>query len=281
MSPRSNGRTPWGLVCLLFFGGTVAAAQVGKAIVSLPLMRGDMNFGIDVAAAILSVFATLGATFGLGGGALVSWIEARRAVLFGMIGLAVGNSCAVVATGIAPLMAARVIEGAGFFGVVLATPSLISKLAAARDRDLVMGLWSAYMPIGILAMLVLGPALPMIGWQHLWLGNAAVAGLLAVALRRALPTAMDAGTGAGISKNGIAVVIADRRCVLMAGAFFAYSFHYFSLAFALPLLLTSGLGNSLGSAALYGAAAMAVSAFGHLLSGPLLRAGLQIWVAIH
>jgi hypothetical protein len=54
-------RTPWALCCLLFFGGTVASAQVGKAIVSLPLMRDEMSMGIGVAGALLSVFATLGA----------------------------------------------------------------------------------------------------------------------------------------------------------------------------------------------------------------------------
>jgi len=128
MSRRNGDRTPLALVCLLFFGGTVAAAQVGKAIVSLPLMRSEMTFGIDVAAAILSVFATLGATCGLGGGALVSWFGARRTLPFGMIGLDVGNGCAVVATGVAPLMVARIIEGAGFFGVVLATPLLTPRV---------------------------------------------------------------------------------------------------------------------------------------------------------
>jgi predicted MFS family arabinose efflux permease len=123
-------RTPWALCCLLFFGGTVAAAQVGRAIVSLPLMRDEMSMGIGVAGAILSVFATLGATFGIGGGAFVAWIGPRRALVMGMIALAIGNLCGATATGTAALLAARVVEGAGFFGVVLATPSLLSRLAA-------------------------------------------------------------------------------------------------------------------------------------------------------
>jgi DHA1 family inner membrane transport protein len=127
MTPSlADGRTPWALSCLLFFGGTVAAAQVGKAVVSLPLMRSEMGLGIDVAGAILSVFATLGATCGIGGGAYVAWIGPRRALIWGMIALAVGNLC----------------------GVVLATPSLLSRVAATADRDLIMALWNAYIPIG-------------------------------------------------------------------------------------------------------------------------------------
>jgi MFS family permease len=281
MSQRPDGDcTPWSIASLLFFGGTVAAAQVGNAIVSLPLIRIEMNLGIDSAAVILSVFATLGATCGICGGALVSWYGARRALLLGMVGLAVGNVCGAFATEPAALVAARLIEGSGFFGVVLATPSLLSRLTATRDRDLVMGLWSAYMPIGIMAMLLLGPVLPLIGWRYLWLVNAAVAGLIAILINRALPEARVAAVGPRLLVGQIGAVLASGRCVLMAGAFFTYSFNYFSLAFVLPLLLTSMLGHSLANAALLGAAAMGVSAIGHLASGPLLRAGLPIWVAM-
>jgi MFS transporter, DHA1 family, inner membrane transport protein len=278
--PAEVDRTPWALCCLLFFGGTVAAAQVGKAIVSLPLMRDEMGMGIGFAGAILSVFAMLGATCGIGGGAFVAWIGPRRALIMGMIALGVGNLCGAMATGTAALLAARVAEGAGFFGVVLATPSLLSRLAGAPDRDLVMALWSAYMPVGIASLLLLGPALPTIGWQHLWLANAAAAGALAIGFHHTLPARVNATPLAIPPLSGMVVVLRDRRCALMAAAFFAYSFHYFSLAFALPLLLISTLGNSLGNAALLGAVGMGVSAMGNLISGPLLRFGMPAWVAI-
>jgi MFS transporter, DHA1 family, inner membrane transport protein len=278
--PSDVGRTPWALCCLLFFGGTVAAAQVGKAIVTLPLMHDEMSMGIGVAGAVLSVFATLGATFGIGGGAIVAWIGPRRALVVGMMALAVGNLCGAMAAGTAALLAARVIEGPGFFGVVLATPSLLSRLAAPGDRDLIMGFWSAYVPAGIASMLLLGPALPSIGWQHLWLANAAAAGALAIGLHHTLPARVNATPLAVPPLSGIVDVLRDRRCALMAGAFFAYSFHYFSLAFLLPLLLITTLGNSLGNAALLGAAGMGVSAIGNLISGPLLRFGMPAWVAI-
>jgi MFS transporter, DHA1 family, inner membrane transport protein len=177
-------------------------------------------------------------------------------------------------------MVARVIEGCGFFSVVLATPSLLSRLSASRDRDLIMALWSAYMPIGILAMLLLGPALPAFGWQRLWLANAALACLLGLVLSRALPVMAVGGAGAQPRFSGILEVLRNRRCGLMAGAFFAYSFHFFSLAFVLPLLLTAARGGSLANAALVSATAMIVSAVGNLASGPLLRLGFPTWGAI-
>jgi hypothetical protein len=69
-------------------------------------------------------------------------------------------------------------------------------------------------------------------------------------------------------------------CLLLAFAFFAYSCQIFSLVFALPLLLTSAYGVSLGAAGLLTAMVLAVSAIGHLSSGVLLRLGVPIWANI-
>jgi MFS family permease len=63
-------------------------------------------------------------------------------------------------------------------------------------------------------------------------------------------------------------------------AFFAYTCQIFSLAFALPLLLTSTSGLSLGAAGLFSAAVLAVSTVGHVSSGYLLRLGLPIWAVV-
>jgi hypothetical protein len=63
------------------------------------------------------------------------------------------------------------------------------------------------MPIGIAAMLLLGPALPAIGWQHLWLANAAAACTLAVGLRFVLPVEMDAASSSTPPLSGVVAVL--------------------------------------------------------------------------
>ena len=62
-------------------------------------------------------------------------------------------------------------------------------------------------------------------------------------------------------------VIRRPVCLVVALAFFAYTCQIFSLAFALPLLLTSTSGLSLGAAGLFSAAVLAVSTVGHVSSG--------------
>jgi hypothetical protein len=61
-------------VLMLIASGVVASAQVGKAIISLPLIREDLAFGLDVAGLIVAIFATLGAAMGIGAGVVVGQI---------------------------------------------------------------------------------------------------------------------------------------------------------------------------------------------------------------
>jgi predicted MFS family arabinose efflux permease len=186
---------------------------------------------------------------------------------------------AVAALDPASLLVSRVVEGCGFFGVVLAMPSLLTRTIEARNRSFIMGVWSAYMPTGIMIMLLLAPALPAIGLRALWIANALLAGLFALLL--AFTLSQDQTTSrAQPLRSEIAQVLNSRQCLLIACAFFAYSFHYFSLSFILPLLFTALRGYSLGNAGLIGAMAMGMSALGHLASAPLLRLKVPIWIVI-
>jgi predicted MFS family arabinose efflux permease len=107
-----------------------------------------------------------------------------------------------------------------------------------------------------------------------------VAGLFAILLAIALPTESRPLSGPDALRHDIVQVLNSRQCRLIAGAFFAYSFHYFSLSFILPLLFTAQRGFSLGNAGLITAIAMGMSALGHVASGPLLRLQVPVWAVI-
>jgi predicted MFS family arabinose efflux permease len=199
----------------------------------------------------------------------------------GMAAVALGNLVGAAAPNELVLLAARIIGGIGFFGAVLAIPSMLAAIATRERRDFVMAVWSAYMPAGIMLMLFFGPLLPSIGWRNLWLANAGAAAVccLVLALRApVLATTMREPAGRFLTE--IANVVRHPRCVLLALAFFAYSCQIFSLAFALPQLLTSAHGVSLGLAGLLSALVLAASTAGHVLSGFLLRAGVPIWLNV-
>jgi DHA1 family inner membrane transport protein len=274
-SQASNGKFH---VWLLIGSGIVAASQIGKAIISLPMIRVDLALGLDVAGLMVAIFATLGASFGIGAGVVVQSLGVRRSLVGGMAIIAIGNLIGAAAPSEPVLLIGRIVEGVGFFGAVLAIPSMLSRIVACNERDFVMGVWSAYMPTGIALMLLLGPLLPMIGWRNLWFASALFAGGCSVLLAIYAPAAPASGEGHSSSFFGEVVkVIRNPRCLALACGFFAYSCQIFSMTFALPQLLTSDHGATLGAAGLLSAAVLAVSTLGHVSSGYMLRIGVPVW----
>jgi predicted MFS family arabinose efflux permease len=282
-SPTSAAASgAWRLHALLLIGsGVVASAQIGKAVISVPLICGDLALGVGVAGLIVAIFATMGATAGIGAGVVVRRLGVRRSLVGGMGTVALGNLIGAEASSELVLLAARIIEGVGFFGVVLAIPSMLAELLPRDARDFVMAIWSAYMPAGIMLMLFAAPLLSLIGWRNFWRANALTAGICAVLLAIYAPAvSAKAREPAGRFFSEVMTVLRHPSCVVLAFAFFAYSCQIFSLTFALPLLLTSAHHVALGAAGLLSALALAVSTIGHLSSGFLLRAGVPVWTNI-
>jgi predicted MFS family arabinose efflux permease len=265
-------------VLLLMGSGVVAAAQIGKAIISIPMIRSDLALGLDLAGLIVATFATIGAITGIGAGLVVGRLGAARSLISGMGVITLGNLIGASAPDQLVLLVARIIEGVGFLAVVLAIPSMLAQLVTREKRDFVMAAWSAYMPIGIMLMLLVAPLLPTIGWRSFWLANALATGSCAILLAIHAPATARAGTDRFFADA--LTIVRQPSCLVLAFAFFAYSCQIFSLTFALPLLLTSAYGVSLGAAGLLSAMVLAVSAIGHLSSGLLLRAGVPIWANV-
>jgi predicted MFS family arabinose efflux permease len=267
-------------VLLLIGSGIVASAQIGKAIITVPLIRSELSLGLDLAGLVVATFATLGAIAGIGAGAVVSRLGIRRSLTGGMSAIALGNMIGAGASHQIILLAARVVEGIGFVGVVLAVPSMLARLVTRRARDFVMAAWSAYMPIGIMLMMLAAPLLSAIGWRNFCLGNAAVASACALLLALHVPSERTTNEPANRFFAEVVTVISDPSCLVLSFTFFAFACQIFSLSFALPLLLTSTHGTSLGAAGLFSALVLAVSAVGHISSGVLLRAGVPVWINI-
>jgi DHA1 family inner membrane transport protein len=267
-------------VSLLIGSGIIAAAQIGKAVISIPLIRNDLALGLDLAGLIVATSATLGAITGIGAGVAVGKLGVRRSLISGMSAIALGNVIGAGASHEIALLLARVVEGIGFLGVVLAIPSMLARIVVSRERDFVMAIWSAYMPTGIMLTLFAAPLLPMVGWRNFWLANAAVAigwTLLLEIFAPAVPATERNSAKRFFAE--IASVIRHPGCLVLGLAFFAYSCQIFSLTFALPLLLTSAHGAPLATAGLLSALVLAVSTVGHLSSGVLLRLGVPIWTS--
>ena len=182
--PHLPDRTPWALIAALYAAGLLAAGQFAK--ISLTLSPLAMTYpGWPVAFAVSAV-AVIGIVFGVMAGGLTASIGPRRAILAALVLSAGAGGAQALLPAFPILIGLRVIEGAGHLVLVVAIPTLMAGLAAARDRGLVMGLWATFFGVGFalaaLGVLALGDdAAPIYGV------HGALCGMLAVLLWMMLP----------------------------------------------------------------------------------------------
>ncbi|MBA3595425.1 MAG: MFS transporter, partial [Polaromonas sp.] len=171
-------QTDWIAVAVVFLSGVLAALQVGKVVIGLPALREELGLSLGAAGWLMAMFALLGVIGGIPAGAMVKRFGDRRLLILGALALGLGSAAGAVASSLVTLLAARLLEGAGFLLVMVAAPVVLQRLAAPRDRDLTFAIWSTFFPTGMAIALLSGAALQ--GWRGFWLANALLAGLLAM-----------------------------------------------------------------------------------------------------
>jgi predicted MFS family arabinose efflux permease len=283
MPSTSVTTTRWGAVAALVLTGMVAAMQVGKASIALPLLQREFELSLFVAASAVGAYSVLGALLGMPAGVLSSLFNPRRAAVTGLVVSALGSFLGAASTGGAMLVGSRVIEGCGFLTTVLAIPALLRAVAAPRDMDTVLPLWASYLPTGAAAMMLIAPAILPLGWRALWIGNGALA-LAAATVMSLLPlpqvAARSPATGAGGIGAGVAAVLRSKGAPLLAVIFALYTFQFMAMAGLLPALLIERAGLSVSAAGLIAALTWVANAIGNASAGLLLRAGAPMWTVV-
>jgi MFS family permease len=270
-------KTDWRSVLVLLLAGLIAACQVGKAAIAVPLLRQDLGLSLVMASWVVGAYGVLGALAGLPAGIGVSRIGARAAVIIGLLAIATGSGLGAFAATGAMLLASRVLEGCGFLGLVVAAPVLLRNLSAPRDHEIVLTCWSAYMPGGTALMMLIGPLLSASGWQALWLANGFLAAIAAGVVWLLLPSEAGAVTREPAGRAPVGDVLTAAGPVLLALAFGIYTFHYFALTGLLPTLLVERMGLSVGQAGAVSAVTVVANAFGNLTAGIFLRLTIPLW----
>lgn len=271
-------------ICVLLGCGIASSAQIGKAIIALPLIQQQMMLGLESASLLIAVFATLGAFLAMGAGIIGRKLGPRRTLLLGMSVMAVASGVGGFMSDFHALLLTRIIEGVGFLGAVVVVPDLMRKNVSLKNRDLILGLWGTYMPIGSGGVLFLGPLLQSYGWQNMWFALTGFVVVMALLAYVVLPS--DDMTEEGVEPEpdirfswaDIKTVLMSRPCQILAAMFGLYTFQYFILAGFMPLLFVEQLGLTLSSASLLTAIAIYTNALGNISASFLLRAGMPIWL---
>lgn len=267
------------MVLALVLGGVVAALHVGKVPPALGLLRADLNLDLVAAGFVVSTFNVLGMTLGLLAGVVADRLGRRRLILLGLGALVLGGVGGAASSGLAALLASRLLEGLGFMAVAVSSPALVLAASARRSRALTLSLWSVFMPVGMALAMALSPAvLDAIGWRGLWLGMAGgalvCAGLLARATAEPAATTQPARSRPAPSWHVLRDSVTRPALLLLGFTFGAYAFQWIAVMVWLPTFLPQALGVQGPTAALLSALVVVLNAPGNMAGGWLLRRGV-------
>ena len=273
-------RTRWSVVAVAILAGVVVGYAVGKVPPTIGLVSDE--FGLDKVTAgwLASIFFAYGAGFGVLTGLAGGRFGARALLLTGTLVLVLSGIAGAFATGAAMLLAVRVFEGISFAAIVASVPKITLDATRPEDRDLALGIWSAYMPAGMALAMVVAPFLAEpLGWRSLWwlcAGAALVAAVLALVgtTRRRWPEQPSRDAHAGFDWAGARSTLPVGALWLYGGAFLLFTIQWFAVAAWLPTFLIETQGRGPIGAALFSALVVGMNATGNLIGGWLMQKGV-------
>jgi predicted MFS family arabinose efflux permease len=273
-------RSPWPLVGLLYLSGLLAAAQLGKMSALAPLIASALGLSLTTVAIAISLIELGGATLGAVAGLLAHRLGLRRTLRWGVGFLAVAGLGGAWAQGATGLIGWRLLEAAGYLGVIVTAPVLIAHhagMAGARVQGLALTLWSTFVPVGLaLGAWASASAAATLGWRGAVTAGGLVGLLLWGVLWRArLPEHAEAPLARTEPPAPAAPALTPAVWCLVLG-FGAFALFEVGILGLLPTLLVREVGLSASAAGQWTAVASVSAVAGSAASAWLLRHGLGL-----
>lgn len=162
-------RYAWVILVVIYLAGIAAPLNQAKVP---PIMTILMEaFQIDIAAvgSVTSVFAIMGVLLALPAGIVIGKLGHKVAGEIALGCLAAGSTVGAMSTNFEVLLVSRVVEGIGMGLLGVIAPAVISMWFPKEKQGVPMGIWSTWVPIGMLIMYLLAPILGTnFGWQAVW-----------------------------------------------------------------------------------------------------------------
>lgn len=274
--------SPWPAVLLLYLCGLFAAVQLGKFSALAPLMAVALGLSLPAVAVAISLVEAGGATLGSVAGRLADRAGLHRALRAGLLALAVAGLGEATAPGAAALFAWRLLEAAGYLGVIVSAPVLIVRgttAAGVRTQAMALTLWSTFVPVGIALGAWVSAALAQpLGWRMAVLAWAGTGGLLAAVVwwrgpQQSAPAPRARASDSGTVPVSGATPVGVWTLALGFGGFAIFEVGMLGL---LPTLLVRQAGMAAEAAGRWTAIASVSAVAGSALAAWLLRRGVGL-----
>jgi CP family cyanate transporter-like MFS transporter len=284
--PPAHVRVPAAALAVVF-AGVAVALHLGKLPPAVPALQASLGIGLVEAGFLLSLVQVAGMTLGLVVGLAADSIGLRRSMLTGLfvitlaslLGGMVGVWADTGAQAMPWLLALRAVEGVGFLLAVMPGPGLIQAMSPPGAEKTALGLWGAYMPLGVALALLLGPALiAWAGWTGWWWVLSAVSAAAAVWVLFAVPADGHRARAAVVPPGSWSARLRDtvgaKGPWTVSIAFAVYSSQWIAVIGFLPsIYAATGVPDSWNAALT--ALAAALNIVGNVAGGRLLQRGMR------
>ncbi len=243
--------TQWPAIVNVLFAGIAVALHVGKATIALPELQREFGRSLESLSWIISAFPFIGVFGGIAAGQLVRRWGDRRLLGLGLMIVSVASFAGATQHDFNGLIVTRVIEGIGFVIVVVAAPTVLTRVVAPQQRNLVFSIWSTFMPAGMAISLFFGPHFA--DWQQSWVAGGILTLLAALLLPLTTPRIVTTAAAATTVKlrQALASILRARTLLAIASMLMGLAGASVFLsatpnAMLVPLcLLFSGIGGML------------------------------------
>lgn len=254
--PKNVDRAAWLILAVLLLFSIAVPLNQFKVPPIMPVLLDALGISVSGAGLLMSVYAVTGLILALPAGLIFQRAGFRVTGLLAGGSIVLGAALGALSQGMTGLLLSRVIEGAGTSFMAVLAPAIIGQWFPAEKRGTAMGIWSAWVPVGTVVMLVAAPALAVAaGWRAAWwlgAGYALVVTALYLAFVRSAPTPpspllnRSSGEGPGMRATP---ALRNRNLWLLSAAFGAFNAAVIGLGTYLPTFLSAQHGLALGPAA--------------------------------
>ncbi len=267
---RGNHAAPWLVLTVLLLFSIAAPLNQFKVPPIMPILMEALGQSVTGAGMLMSVYAITGLILALPSGFIFQKAGPRVTGVLAGGSIALGAALGALSRGMGGLLASRVMEGVGTGFMAVLAPAIIAQWFVVRQRGTAMGIWSAWVPLGITSMMLIAPALAQsAGWRSVWwlgAGYALVVTMLYLGFVRAAPAATVAQslapTGEAVDRRGPSgQALRNRNIWWLAAAFGAFNAAVTGLSTYMPTFLTKQHGLPLGQAALISSITTMVTIF--------------------
>ncbi|MEJ8846545.1 CynX/NimT family MFS transporter [Variovorax rhizosphaerae] len=262
--------------------GVSVALHLGKLSPAIPALQSTLGLSLVEAGFMLSLVQLAGMTLGLAVGLAADAIGLRRSMLIGLLiatfaSLLGGLAGQFASPGVvAWLLLLRAFEGVGFLLAVMPAPGLIRAMTPPGTEKAALGLWGAYMPLGVALALLCGPGLiAWAGWPAWWWVLSVLSAGAALWVVKVVPADARRGTGtiAANWRGRLKSTLTAPGPWFVALAFAMYSSQWMAVIGFLPSIYADA-GVPAGWSAVLTATAAAMNIVGNIVGGRWSQRGI-------